>query len=253
MKWELVGDTHTLLLMEMSRGESVKCQAGAMAYKFGNIQRNTRVEGGLMSAISRTLSNESFFQNIYTSYGEGTIAFSSDMPGTIKHVDITPNDPMIVQKNSILVLDMGIQMRMYFKKDVFTGLFGGEGFILNELYGHGSAFLNVDGRCIQYTLEPHQEIEISTSHFFAMSSTCSMELKVEKGISNVLFGGEGLVNTRVRGPGRVLIQTTPMVNQLAGMTRQLSKEEIGNQQTGNNAPDVISGISQLITGFSNRQ
>ena len=169
--------------------------------------------GGLGKAFGRMFSGESMFQNVYTARGgPGMIAFASSFPGSIRAVDIDPQHPIVVQKSGFLASESGVDLSIFFQKKAAAGFFGGEGFILQKLSGHGTAFLEIDGSAVEYTLQPGQQIVVDTGNLAMLDATCTVDVKSVKGIKNVLFGGEGLFNTVVTGPGRVVLQTMPISN-----------------------------------------
>jgi len=158
-------------------------------------------------------SGEAMFQNIYTSQGgNGMIAFASSFPGTIKAFEIGPGQEYIFQKRAFLASETGVQLSIHLQKRISSGLFGGEGFILQKVSGQGIAFAEFDGHVVEYELQPGQEIVIDSGHLAAMTATCDMEIRTIPGLKNVVFGGEGLFNTVVKGPGRVWLQTMPASN-----------------------------------------
>ena len=119
---------------------------------------------------------------------------------------------MIVQKSGFLAAESSVQLSVFFQKKLGAGFFGGEGFIMQKLSGQGTAFLEFDGSVIEYNLQPGQQIVIDTGYLAAMEATCSMEIKTVPGIKNMVFGGEGLFNTIITGPGRIWLQTMPISN-----------------------------------------
>lgn len=122
---------------------------------------------------------------------------------------------MIVQKRGFLVGEKGIELSIYFQKKLATGLFGGEGFIMQKISGYGKAFVEIDGHCCEYILEAGQQMIVDTGYLAAMSASCKMDVVTVPGIKNVLFGGEGLFNTVITGPGKVYLQTMP-ISAIAG-------------------------------------
>lgn len=161
-------------------------------------------------------SGEAMFQNRYTAVGgTGTIAFASSFPGSVRCFDITPNNPLIVQKSGFLASESTVELSVHFQKRFGAGLFGGEGFIMQKLSGFGKAFIEIDGHAVEYDLRPGQSIVVDTGYLAAMSATCTMDIQTVRGVKNVLFGGEGFFNTVVTGPGKVLLQTMP-INAVAG-------------------------------------
>ena len=183
-----------------------------MVWMSPNMEMQTSA-GGLGKAFGRMFSGESMFQNVYTARGgPGMIAFASSFPGSIRAVDIDPQHPIVVQKSGFLASESGVDLSIFFQKKAAAGFFGGEGFILQKLSGHGTAFLEIDGSAVEYTLQPGQQIVVDTGNLAMLDATCTVDVKSVKGIKNVLFGGEGLFNTVVTGPGRVVLQTMPISN-----------------------------------------
>ena len=153
------------------------------------------------------------FQNIYTAQGgPGMIAFASSFPGSIRAFEITPGQDMIFQKSAFLASEAGVQLSMHFRKKIGSGLFGGEGFIMQKVSGQGIMFAEFDGHVVEYELQPGQQIVIDTGHLAAMAATCSMDIQSVPGVKNMLFGGEGFFNTVITGPGKVWLQTMPISN-----------------------------------------
>ena len=159
------------------------------------------------------------FQNIYTAQGgPGMIAFASSFPGSIRAFEVSSGQDMIFQKSAFLASEAGVQLSMHFRKKLGAGFFGGEGFIMQKVSGEGIVFAEFDGHVIEYELEAGQQIVIDTGHLAAMSATCSMDIQSVPGVKNMLFGGEGLFNTVITGPGKVWLQTMPISN-VAGALR----------------------------------
>ena len=125
---------------------------------------------------------------------------------------------MIVQKKGFLASEMTVTMSVFLQKKLGAGFFGGEGFIMQRLSGNGVAFVEFDGYVVEYELQPGQQLVVDSGYIAAMDATCQMDIQTVPGIKNALFGGEGLFNTLVTGPGKVYLQTMP-INQLAGSIR----------------------------------
>lgn len=219
MRYEIKGETLPVVVCRLEAGERMITEGGSMAWMSPNMQMETSSNGGIGKAFGRAFSGEKFFQNIYTAQGgNGLIAFASSFPGSVKAFDITPDNEMIFQKGAFLAGEAGVQLSMHFHKRVASGLFGGEGFILQKVSGRGIVFAEFDGHVVEYELQPGQEIVIDSGHLAAMSASCQMDIQTIKGLKNVVFGGEGLFNTVVTGPGRVWLQTMPISN-VAGALR----------------------------------
>jgi uncharacterized protein (TIGR00266 family) len=161
--------------------------------------------------FGRMFSGENMFQNRYTARGgTGLIAFASKFPGNIRAVEITPSSPVICQKGAFLASTDGVEMSVHFQQKFSTGLFGGEGFVMQKLSGHGIAFLEIDGSTMEYELERGQQLLIDTGYLAMMDASVNMEVQKVSGLKNAMFGGEGLFNTLVTGPGHIVIQTMPI-------------------------------------------
>lgn len=166
--------------------------------------------------FGRAFAGESMFVNRYTSMGgNGMIAFASSFPGSIRAFNITPGQEIIAQKSAFLASTPGIEMSVFFQKRFASGLFGGEGFIMQKLAGNGIVFLEFDGYIKEYELGGGQQIIVDTGYLAAMTANCSIDIQTVPGVKNMLFGGEGMFNTVITGPGRIWLQSMP-VAQLAG-------------------------------------
>lgn len=207
MKYNIQGEPMPVVICHLEAGESMITERGSMVWMSGNMRMETQT-GGLGKAFGRLFSGESIFQNTYTAVGgPGMIAFASSFPGTIRAVEITPSMPVIAQKSAFLAATPGVELSVHFQKKFGTGLFGGEGFIMQRLSGHGMAFLEIDGSAVEYSLAPGQQLIVDTGNLAMVDATCQIDIQTIKGAKNVLFGGEGLFNTVVTGPGRVVLQT----------------------------------------------
>ena len=209
MKYSIEGGQLPVVICTLDAGESMITEKGAMAWMSPNMEMQTQGTGGFGKSLGRLFSGDSIFQNHYTARGgAGQIAFASSFPGSIVAMDISKG-PIIAQKSAFLASEAGVNLSVYLKKSFSGGLFGGEGFIMQKLEGNGIAFLEIDGSVIEYDLGPGQQIVADTGYVAYMSATCSMEVVGVKGAKNILFGGEGLFNTVVTGPGKVGLQTMP--------------------------------------------
>ena len=208
MNYEIKGGNLPVVICTLQPGETMVTESGAMSWMSPNMKMETGAKGGLGGAFGRMFSGESIFQNRYTAQkDEGLIAFASSFPGEIRAVDIVPGRSIVVQKRGFLACTEGVELSVFFQKKFGTGFFGGEGFIMQKLSGHGMAFLEIDGSAVEYTLAPGQQIIVDTGNLAMVDATCQIDIQTVRGAKNVLFGGEGLFNTVVTGPGRVVLQT----------------------------------------------
>ena len=216
MRYEIKGDTLPVVICHLDGNETMITERGSMAWMSPSMKMETTTNGGLGKAFGRAFSGESMFQNRYTAAnGTVMIAFASSFPGAIKAFEISPGNEMIFQKSAFLASEAGVQLSVHFHKRFASGLFGGEGFLLQKVSGNGIAFAEFDGHVEEYELSPGQQIIVDSGYLAAMSATCQMDIQTVPGLKNVLFGGEGLFNTVITGPGRVWLQTMP-ISSVAG-------------------------------------
>lgn len=216
MKYEIFGDTLPAVSCYLEANESMITERGSMSWMTPNMKMETTSNGGLGKVFGRMFSGEGLFQNRYTAMGgRGMITFASSFPGNITAFEITPQNPIVVQKSGFLASESTVELSVFFQKKFGSGFFGGEGFIMQKLSGHGIAFLEFDGNVVEYDLAPGQQLVVDTGYLAAMTATCSMDIKTVPGVKNMLFGGEGVFNTVITGPGKVYLQTMP-ISQVAG-------------------------------------
>ena len=215
MQYQITGEPMPVVICDLSAGESMITEKGSMVWMSPNMEMQTTA-GGIGKAFGRMFSGESMFQNIYTAKdGPGMIAFASRFPGAIRAVEITPERSVIAQKSAFLAAEEGVELSVFFQKKMGSGFFGGEGFIMQKLSGDGVAFVEFDGYIKEYQLSAGQSIVVDTGYLAAMDASCSIEIQKVPGVKNMLFGGEGVFNTVITGPGRVLLQSMP-IGQMAG-------------------------------------
>lgn len=211
MKYEIKGGAFPVVACTLEDRESMVTEAGSMVWMTENIRMQTS-GGGVGKMFGKMFSGEKMFSNIYTAEGTGLIAFGSSFPGKILPMEIEPDREFIVQKSGFLASETTIKTSVHFQKKLSAGLFGGEGFIMQKLSGRGTAFIEVDGELVEYNLKPGQKMIVDTGYVLGFESTVHMAVSAVKGVKNVLFGGEGLFNTELTGPGRIWLQTMPVPN-----------------------------------------
>ena len=217
MRYEIKGGNFPVVVCILENGETMITEKGSLAWMSPNMQMETH-GGGLGKMFSKAFSGESMFQNHYTARGAGMITFASSFPGQIKDVQIAPGREFIVQKSAFLASEVGVNLSIHFQRKLGAGLFGGEGFIMQRLSGSGTAFVEIDGDLMEYELKPHQQLVVDSGYVAGFESTVQMDIQTISGAKNVFFGGEGLFNTVLTGPGRVWLQTMPSSN-IAGSIR----------------------------------
>lgn len=209
--YKIKGESLPYVEMTLSKGEQIICEGGSMSWKSESVKMDTTTNGGIGKVFSRMLTGEKLFQNKYTAEENNSIiAFSSSFPGTIMAVDVEPGKDVICQKSSFLAGTSDIEMSIYFNKRIGVGLFAGEGFIMQRMSGKGKVFIEIDGSMEEKTLKAGEKLVISTGHLVMIDSTCKIDVETVKGLKNIFLGGEGLFNTIVTGPGKVIMQSMPI-------------------------------------------
>lgn len=209
MKYKIVGQTVPVVEVELDRGETVFTQSGAMTYQTDGISMKTNARGGVMKSLGRMFAGESMFMANYTAEkDEAVVAFASTVPGEVIPVDLSSMPAgLVMQKGAFLCAESTVETNIMLTKKFTTGLFGGEGFILQKATGNGMLFLEVDGDKIEKELEPGEILKVDTGNVVAFEPSVSYEIETVKGLGNILVGGEGLFLTRLVGPGKVILQS----------------------------------------------
>ena len=210
MRFNIEGEPMPVVVCELESGEMMITEKGAMSWMSPNMQMQTS-GGGVGKMFARAISGESMFRNTYTAQGgPGLIAFGSSFVGNIMAVEIGPGKEIICQKSAYLASTPGINLEIAFQKKIAGGFFGGEGFIMQRITGQGIVFLEIDGSVVDYMLAPGQQMVIDTGYLAMMDATCKMDIQSVPGLKNKFLGGEGLFNTVVTGPGKIVVQTMPI-------------------------------------------
>ena len=208
MNYEVKGGSLPVLSITLAPGEEITCQAGGMSWMDQGIEMQTKT-GGIGKMLGKMVSGESMFTNRYVAKAPGEICIASSVPGSIRALQIAPGQAIIAQKGAFLACTSGVDMSIHFQKKKTCGFFGCEGFIMQKFSGEGIVFLEVDGFAVEYDLAPGQSKIIDTGYLVSMDASCNMDVVTVKGVTNVLFGGEGLFNTVVTGPGHIIVQSMP--------------------------------------------
>ena len=209
MQYEIVGAPFPAVVCTLQGGEQMKTEKGSMVWMDPCMKMET-TGGGLGKMFGKMLSGESMFQNIYTAQSDGRIAFGSSFPGQILPIEIKPGQEFIAQKMAFLASEIGVELSVHFSQKLGRGFFGGEGFIMQRLSGQGMAFIECDGSLVRYELAAGQSMVVDTGNVLGFTGGVQMRVERIQGAKNVVFGGEGLFNTILTGPGTIYLQTMPL-------------------------------------------
>jgi len=254
--FEIKGQELQFVEIELDPGESAVAEAGAMVWKDAPITMQTvfgdgsNAGGGIMDKLlgagKRLVTGEGLFTTVFTHQGSGKarVAFASPVPGAIVPLRLADiGGTLICQKDAFLAAAKGVQMGIAFQRRVMTGLFGGEGFIMQRLDGDGWVFVQMGGAIVERELAPGEELHVDTGCLAALTPSVDFDLVSVGGVRSMLFGGEGVFFARLRGPGKVWIQSLPFAR-LAG--RMMAAASGGGHNRGEGS--VLGGLGDLIGG-----
>jgi len=251
--YKIYGEELQFVEIELDPGETVIGEPGGfmmmddgieMQTIFGDGARPQGLLGKLMTAGKRVLTGESLFMTAFTNVGSGKkrVSFASPYPGKIIPLDLLRlGGKIICQKDSFLCAAKGVTIGIEFQRKLGTGLFGGEGFIMQRLEGDGLAFVHAGGHVTEKELQAGELLKIDTGCIVAFTQQIAYDIQFVGGIKNTLFGGEGLFFATLRGPGKVWIQTLP-VSRLAA--RILAYGTYKRKEEGS----ILGGIGNVLDG-----
>ncbi len=251
--YKIVGEEMQYVEIELDPQETVIAEAGSFMMMTDNIQMNTifgdgsksheqsSFMGKLFSAGKRLLTGESLFMTAYTNtgnIGKQQVSFASPYPGKIIPLDLSElNGKIVCQKDAFLCAAKGVEVGIELQRKLGTGLFGGEGFIMQKLEGDGVAFLHACGHVLERELKAGEMLKIDTGCVVAYTNTVDFDIQFVGGIKNSLFGGEGFFFATLKGPGKVWIQSLP-ISRLASKMMSYSR---GNKEGGNAFTNLFDG------------
>ncbi len=222
MQFKISGEVFPTLEIGLKRGESIFTESGGMAWMSEGLKMSTNTRGGLMAGLGRALAGESLFMTTYSSEKDDAwIVFTMGAPGRIMEYQLGSGQSLICQKDAFLCAEQGVSVEMYFRKQLGTGLFGGEGFILEKITGPGTVFLEIPGDVQERNLAAGEKILIDPGHIALFEPAVKYEINAVKGIKNMLFAGEGLFLATLTGPGRIWLETLPLSNLAAKLKKYI--------------------------------
>lgn len=260
--YRIVGNDMQFVEVELDPGESAIAEAGALMYKEAAVQMDTvfgdgssasqgaGLMGKLFSAATRVVTGETLFTTVFTHTGSGKakVAFAAPYPGTVMAMKLSEHGGrLICQKDSFLAGARGVSLGIFFQRKILTGLFGGEGFIMQKLEGDGWVFVHAGGTVVERELKPGERLDVDTGCVVAFHDTVSMDVRPVGGIKSMLFGGEGVFLATLTGPGKVWLQSLPF-SRMAGRMLAAAPQG-GGQRRGEGS--ILGGLGDLIGGDSN--
>lgn len=213
MQYQIHGTTMQSLEIQLQSGEMVYSQTHQMSWMSSNIKMDTNTGGGIMKGLMRGLSGGSIFVTHFTAeHGKGHVCFCPRFPGTIISRELSPGEVLICRKESFLCATSTVELDVFFRKQIGSGVFGGEGFILQKVKGPGHVFLDLSGEIVEKTLAPHEKLLVHAGHVGVQEPSVGFDIQLIPGFKNILFGGNGLFVAVLTGPGNVILQSMPIAN-----------------------------------------
>ena len=251
MKHTISGTTMPVLQIQLETGEKIIAEPGEFSWMTENIQLNTTTQTagarGLFSILGRALAGGGLFMTEYAACGSsGMVAFSAKVPGTIHEVEVGYGHGYMIHKHGFLCATEGVQLSIGFQKSLGTGLFGGNGFILQRLAGPCTAFVELGGECVVYDLPAGQSILVHPGHIGMFQDSVNFDITFMRGIRNALFGGDGLFIGRLTGPGKVWLQSMTVPGLAHAIAPYLGGEEAASAATGTTAGVVAASFLKDI-------
>lgn len=245
MQYQIIGSDLQGLIASLAPGEEMRSDAGNMFFMSGGIKMETKATGGVLKGFKRALAGSSFFLSHFTNTSQGTenVGFASNVPGKIISIDMAKNpNGFICQRSAFLCSQSTVDIELKLEKRLGSGIFGGEGFFLQQLTGSGQAFLEAGGTNLEIQLQPGQELQVDTGSVVGFDPTVEYEIRFVKGAASLLFGGEGLFLMHMKGPGKVILQTLPFNKLAAGINAKSGRSESSKQ--------VSTGATIATTAFN---
>lgn len=234
LNYQIQGSDLQLVQVSLAPGETVVGEPGAMMYLDEGISMDTRLGDGvdegfgsrLLGALKRAFTGESMFSTVFenTTNRPLKMAFAAPSPGKILAIDLAAHGgSLICQKGAFLAGTQGVRVGLAFKKRLRVGFFGGEGFIMQRLTGHGTAFIHASGTLTEMHLAPGQALRVDTGCLAALQTTATYDIKYVGKLKTTFFGGEGMFFAHLKGPGTVWLQSLPMNRLLKSLSAGSSR------------------------------
>ncbi|MBN1427952.1 MAG: TIGR00266 family protein [Anaerolineae bacterium] len=222
MKYRIAGTTMQSLGVLLSQGEAMVTEAGGMSWMKGSIDMKTDMPGGLLGGLSRAAMGESVFLTTYTCRSpQGEITFTPEAPGSIVPIELAEGQSILAQRDAFMCAQQSVTLSIHFRKKLGVALFGGEGFILQRVTGPGMAFFEIDGEVVEIDLPANETMRVDPGHIALLEPSVNCNIERIKGVSNILFGGEGLFLATLSGPGKIWLQTMPINNLIAKIVAKI--------------------------------
>jgi uncharacterized protein (TIGR00266 family) len=225
MRYEVTGTTMQTVSIDLSRGEQLYSQTASMAWMTPTIRMDTHTGGGIFAGLKRAIAGGGLFITEFIAEEAGHIAFAPRFPGQIIPVTLASGQSLICRKETFLCAEKSVTLDIAFQQRLGAGFFAGEGFIMQRVTGPGTVFLDLSGEVIEKTLLPGEKLLVHAGHIGMQEPSVQIDIQMMRGFRNVLFGGEGLFLATLEGPGKIWLQSMPIMNLAEEIGRYLPQGE----------------------------
>jgi uncharacterized protein (TIGR00266 family) len=247
MKYQISGTTMQTVEIDLANGETVYSQTHAIAWMNDRVKMDTHTGGGFFSGLKRSLGGGSFFITDFTAEGQGHLAFAPRFPGTIIARSLAAGESLVCRKETFLCAEKSVTLELAFQQKLGAGLFGGEGFILQKVTGPGTVWLDLSGEVVEKELGRDDTLLVHVGHVGVQTPEIQFNIQMMRGFRNVLFGGEGLFLAHLRGPGKVWLQSMPIMNLAEEIGRHLP-ERGGNGGSSSIGASIGGAVVGAVLG-----
>jgi uncharacterized protein (TIGR00266 family) len=247
MKSKITGTTLPVLEIGLEPGDTIVAEPGEFSWMTENVQLKTTTmtagAKGIWGVLGRALSGGGLFMTEYTApAGNGLIAFAAKVPGQIVQIDVAPGHGYMIHRHGFLCATHGVELSAGFQQSLGAGIFGGNGFILQKLAGTCSAWVELGGEIVTYDLQPGESIQVHPGHIGMFQDSVNFDIRMMRGITNALFGGDGLFIAHLTGPGKVWLQTLTLPNLAHALLPYMGKEAV----TQTTQAGIAGGIAGAV-------
>jgi uncharacterized protein (TIGR00266 family) len=247
VRYDISGTVMQTVSIDLARGETIYAQTHAMAWMSDGITMDTHTGGGLFAGLTRAMSGGSLFITDYSAEQAGHVAFAPRFPGQILPVTLAAGQSLICRKETFLCAEKSVSLEIAMQQRLGAGVFAGEGFILQRVTGPGTVFLDLSGEVVEKTLGPGERLRVHAGHIGMQEPSVSTDIQMVRGFRNILFGGEGLFLATLTGPGKIWLQSMPILNLAEEIARHLPSGEgrgsnVGSMDGSGAAGAVLGGL-----------
>ena len=241
MRYDISGTVMQTLSIALDPGETIVSQTHAMAWMTDAIEMDTHTGGGLFAGLKRAVSGGSLFITEYSARASAEVAFAPRFPGQIIPMKLAPGQSIVCRKETFLCAERSVSLDIVLQQRLGAGVFAGEGFVLQRVTGPGTVWLDLSGEVIEKSLAPGERLRVHAGHIGMQEPSVSTDIAMVRGFRNILFGGEGLFLATLTGPGRIWLQSMPILNLAEEIARHMPSGEAASAGAG-------AGIGRMVGG-----